>query len=141
VSKLHETYAREEHAARSSDRSFGLVFTAFFLALSLWPMFHGRPPRYWALGLAGALLGAALFYPGILGPFNRVWYRFGMLLNRMISPIVLFILYSALIVPVGFAVRLLGKNLLRLGYESSSPSYWIDRKGSGDQPGSMSNQF
>jgi len=137
----HELQAREEVVKTSSDRSFGLVCAAFFTfmtALGLWRG-TGRWPIWLALACASALL--AVVYPRLLAPLNWGWTRFGLLLHRVTSPIILAILFYGCITPIGFLMRLSGKDPLRLKYEPKAESYWIKREPPGPAAASFKNQF
>lgn len=125
----------------SSDRSFGLVFTVFFLVVTSLPLFYGNGLRLWALGLAGAFLMLALTAPKLLSPFNRLWTRFGMLLHRVVSPLALGILFYGVVMPTGLLMRLFGKDLLRLRLDKSANSYWIQRRPSEPTPESLKLPF
>jgi uncharacterized protein DUF5989/saxitoxin biosynthesis operon SxtJ-like protein len=124
-----------------SDRNFGLVFAAVFALIWVWPWVKGGLLRWWALVFAVAFLVAGLFAPRVLAPLNKLWFRFGLLLNRVINPIVMAIVFVGAIVPTGLLLRAFGKDLLRLKRQPESDSYWIVREPPGPQPGSMSKQF
>ncbi len=126
---------------RSSDRGFGIFFAVISLAAGAWPMVGGgRPTPYW-LGIGLALLAVAVLRPGLLAPLNRLWFEFGLLLHKMISPLVLGLVYLTRVVPIGLAMRLLGKDPLRCRFEPESRSYWIPRDPPGPQAGSLPRQF
>ncbi len=125
----------------SSDRSFGLVFAAVFLAGGLWPLLRGGTPRVWALVVAGAFLIASLARPSLLAPLNRLWTRFGLLLNKVTTPIVMGVLFYLVVTPTGLLMRLFGKDPLRLSRDQEADSYWIKREPPGPSPETMTNQF
>jgi len=137
----HELQQREEAVKTSSNRNFGLVFAAFFALLTALGLWHGtsRWPIWLALACVALLL--ALAAPRLLTPFNWVWTRFGLLLHRIISPIFLAVLFYGCLAPVGFLMRLSGKDPLRLTYEPESESYWIRRTPPGPAPESFREQF
>ena len=137
----HERLTRPDPVAGGSDRAFGVVFTVVFTVVGLLPLLGGEPPRHWSLGAAGAVLATALVKPGLLAPFNRVWFRFGLLLHRLVSPVVLALLFYTVVVPTGLIMRALGKDLLGLRRDRGAASYWIHRDPAGPQPESMRNQF
>jgi hypothetical protein len=125
----------------SSDRSFGLVFSVFFLIVAFVPWVQGYGLRVWAI-VASLLFGvAALGFPGILAPFNRLWTKFGMLLHNIVSPVVLAVLFYLVVTPTGVLMRLLGKDVLRLRFDGDATSYWIDRTPPGPDAESLKNQF
>lgn len=138
---VHENLDREEAVQGSSDRTFGLVFTVVFLALGLWPLWKGGAVHYWSLGVGAAFLILSFARPTLLGPLNRLWMKFGLLLNRIVSPVILGILFFLVVTPTGLLMRLFGGNPLRLGFDSKEKSYWIKRDPPGPDPKTMSNQF
>ena len=137
----HERLTRSDPVAGSSDRAFGFVFTAVFAVVGLLPLTGGGAPRYWSLGVAGAVLAAALVKAELLAPFNRAWFRFGLFLHRLVSPVVLAVLFYAVIVPTGLLMRALGKDVLGLRCDGEAESYWIHRDPPGPRPESMQDQF
>ena len=137
----HEDLSRSHDVKGSSDRSFGFVFAAVFSVLGLWPLVASREPRLWALGVAGAFLAVALVRPALLAVPNRLWMRFGVLLNRIVSPVVLAIVFYLVVTPMGLAMRLAGKDPLRLKARAPGASYWIPREPPGPSPDSLPNQF
>ena len=123
-----------------SERGFGFVFAAVFAVISLWPLTGGGAVRLWALAIAALFLAAALARPTILRPLNRVWFRFGLLLGRIVSPIVMAVVFCVAITPTALIVRAFGKDLLRLKFDPDAESYWI-RRADDDPMGSMKDQF
>lgn len=124
-----------------SERSFGLVFAAVFALIGVWPWLWGGAPRLWALGLAIAFLGAGLVAPALLRPLNRLWFKLGLALSRVISPIVMGAIFYLVFVPFAVVLRARGKDLLNLRRDPARASYWIDRIAPAPKPGSMSKQF
>ena len=137
----HERLTRPDPVAGSSDRAFGVVFTVVFAVVGLLPRLGGEPPRGWALGVAGAVLATALVKAELLAPFNRAWFRFGLFLHRLVSPVVLAFLFYAVIAPTGLLMRALGKDVLGLRGDGEAESYWIRRDPPGPRPESMRDQF
>lgn len=125
----------------SPERSFGLVFSAFFFIVALWPLLHGYLPRFWALGLAGVILALTLFWPAALNLPNRLWLKFGFLLHSIVRPITLSILFYGMFTPMGLIMRLIGKRPLELSFDRKASSYWIRREPPGTARDSMINQF
>jgi hypothetical protein len=124
-----------------SDRSFGLTFAVVFALIGLWPMVHGASLRYWAIAVAMVFFVAGLFWPGLLSPPKRVWFRLSLALHRVVNPVLMFLIYYGVIVPIGLVLRALGKDLLRLRNDHSAPSYWLAREPPGPADGSMAKQF
>jgi hypothetical protein len=137
----HESLHRNTVVQGSSDRTLGLVFGAVFLLVSLYPLAFGGGVRLWSLAIAVAFALIALVLPSLLGPLNRVWTRFGLLLHKITSPIVLGIMFFGVITPTGLLMRALGKDFLRLRRQSDAPTYWVDREPPGPKPDTLPNQF
>lgn len=137
----HESFQREDDTPTSSNRSFGLVFAVVFALIGLFPLLHGASVRTWSLGVGGVFAIAAVAFPAMLAPLNRLWMKFGRLLHRFVSPIVLGLLFFVVITPMGLAMRMLGKDPLKLRADTQSKSYWIDRTPPGPRPDSFIDQF
>jgi hypothetical protein len=138
---FHEDFARDEEIEGSSDRSFGLVFTAVFLIVGVWPAFFGNEARFWSFAVAAVFLVLSLARSALLAPLNRLWMKFGLLLSRIVNPLVIGLLFYTTVTPIGLIMRALGKDLLRLRFEPEAESYWIEREPPGPAPESMKNQF
>ena len=139
--QTHERLSRDEAPAGGSDRGFGVVFAIVFAAVGLFPLLGGEPPRGWSIAVAGALLAVALVKAHWLAPLNRVWTRFGLLLQRVVNPLVMAVIYFAVVTPTGLVMRALGKDPLRLRRDPAAESYWIHRDPPGPERESMTNQF
>ncbi|MBC7952290.1 MAG: hypothetical protein H7Z12_10810 [Rhodospirillaceae bacterium] len=127
--------------AMGSERSFGLVFAAVFAIIALWPLKAGGEMRLWALGAAAAFLLAALVVPRVLRPLNLVWFKFGLVLHCVVTPLVMGLLFFLTVTPVGMLMRATGKDPMRLKRDPAATSYWIMRTPPGPAPDSMKNQF
>jgi hypothetical protein len=139
--QLHEDIRREHEVVGSSDRSFGLTIAGFFAVmagLSAWRAGERWP--YW-LGAAAILAFFALVAPKLLAPFNRAWTKLGLLLFKVVNPVVMFVLFAVAIVPIGLLRRALGNDSLKLRFDPEATSYWIPREPPGPAPESMKNQF
>jgi len=137
----HDRYDREEQTQGSSDKTFGLVFSLIFGILGFAPLVHGKSPRLWALGVAAAFLGPALFIPSVLSQLNRLWTRLGMWLHKVMSPILLGVVFFGVITPMGAIMRWLGRDALRLRFDKDATDYWIERRPPGPAPDTYRNQF
>lgn len=109
--------------------------------IGLWPLAAGGSPRLWALILSALLLLSAAFVPAWLQPVNRLWFRFGQLLGRIMTPIVMGFVYFLIVTPIALLLRLFGKDVLGLKRDASVSSYWVARAPPGPKPGSMRDQF
>lgn len=138
---LHEDYRREGRVRIGSDRAFGLVFSAVFAIIGGWPLIARDEPRWWAVVIVAVLLPVALIRPALLAPLNRLWFRFGLLLHRVVSPIILGLLFFLTVTPTALIMRALGKDPLRLRMEPDAATYWIERTPPGPDPATMPKQF
>jgi len=137
----HEFQAREEGVKISSDRSFGLVFAGLFALLGTSSVYHSGTRWYYWFPLAALFGVLAYIAPGVLAPLNRLWAKFGHLLHMIISPVLLGILFYLCISPIGFLMRLVGKDPMRRKFEPTTKSYWIARTPPGPAPETFKNQF
>jgi hypothetical protein len=137
----HELRRSSEPVATSSDRSFGLVFAAFFAVWTLHNWWRGG--RGWPieLAIAAVFLVAALLRPKLLQWPNWAWSKLGLLLGAIVTPIVMALLFFLVITPIGLLMRLTGKDPLRLRGPRRADSYWIVREPPGPNGESMSEQF
>ncbi len=134
--------SKREHAIEgSSDRVFGLLFAAIFAGVGLWPLLRGGGLRLWALAIGGVFLLLALARPRTLSWLNRTWMQFGLLLNRIVSPVAIGVVYYLALVPTALMMRVFGKLPLQLKYDPKAASYWIERKPPGPDPQTMNDQF
>ena len=112
---------------KSSNRSFGIVFTIFFLVIGLWPLLNQNPIRVWSVSLALLFLFLALILPKLLTPLNNTWIKLGEILGKIIAPIVMALVFFIVVTPISFIVRICGKDLLRLKF-TKNDTYWIKRE-------------
>jgi len=136
----HESFVREEGASTGSDRTFGLVMAAALALLALLNGWHHGRLWPWEAAVAVLFLLAALLKPVLLNPLNRVWMKLGLLLHKVVNPIVMGLLFYGTIWPTGVVMRLKDRDLLRLKREPASDTYWIARP-PGPAPETMRDQF
>jgi len=124
---------------QSSEKSFGVVFSIVFLIISLLPLLiNSEGLHIWALVVSIIFFLLAFLAPKILVLPNKLWFKFGLLIGSIVAPIVIAFVYFATVLPTGFIMRLLGKDLLKQKFDKNAKSYWIERK---EPMGSMKNQF
>ncbi len=125
-----------------SERSFGALFSAVFIALGAYCFVKGWSPNVWIGWLVASALVAVftIFSPRLLIPFNKAWQKLGELLGKIVNPIVLGFMFFGLLTPIALIARLAGRDELRLKRQSKT-SYWIERSPPGVEPESFKNQF
>jgi large-conductance mechanosensitive channel len=137
----HESFRQRDEVKGSSNRSFGIVFTVVFSIIGLFPLIGGTGPRLWALAIALLFLVAAFAFPKALAPLNRLWMRFGLLLHRIINPLIMALLFFVVVTPIALIMRILGKRPLLLKADPNASTYWIPREPPGPAPETMKQQF
>ena len=120
-----------------SNRSFGIVFFLVFLLISTYPLINGNEIRLWSLVISIIFLLLGLINSKILNPFNKLWFKFGIFLGKIISPLIMGIIFFLVVTPIGLLMRLLNKDLLNLKFNNNS-SYWIEKT---EPKSKMKNQF
>ena len=122
---------------KSSNRSFGVVFFVFFLIISLFPLLNDNDIRYWSLILSIIFLVLGLLNSSLLTPLNNFWFKFGILLGKVISPFIMVIIFFIIVTPIGIIMKILKKDLLNLKFNNKK-TYWIEKNGPKSK---MKNQF
>ena len=121
----------------SSNRSFGIVFFIVFLLIATYPLLKGNDIRFWSLLISFGFLILGLINSKILSPLNKLWFKFGLILGKIMSPLIMGIIFFVVVTPIGVAMRLLKKDLLSLKYNQKE-TYWIKKTGPKSK---MKNQF
>ena len=124
-----------------SDRSFGITFAVVFGLVTAWLAWRGSDAWQATAGVAALFLACALALPRILHPFNVAWMAFGQLLNRIVSPVVMGVIYFALLTPIAAIMRLRGRDALHRRFDAEQSSYWIPREPPGPDGSSFPRQF
>ena len=122
---------------KSSEKSFGLLFSFILLIIGIWPVLFLNSLRVWAFIISIILFSISFLKPSLLKPFHSVWIRFGELLGSIIAPIVMLLVYFLILTPISLVVRVFGKDLLNLKF-SNKNSYWIKREKNSE---TMDKQF
>ena len=121
----------------SSNRSFGIVFFIFFLIIALYPLLNNQNIRLWSLIISIVFLILGLLNSDFLRPLNKIWFRFGLLLGKVVSPIIMSIIFFLVVTPIGIFMKVLGKDLINLKFNNKK-TYWIEKSGPKSK---MKNQF
>jgi hypothetical protein len=139
----HESLTSEEIVKPPSEKSFGITFAVVFGLIAAWLYWRKHVPIWSVLSAAAALffLAAGFLTPQILRPLNLVWLKFGLILHKIVNPIVMGLLFYVVFTPMGFIMRLAGKDLLSLKRDSAASTYWTPRQTTSEIEASMKNQF
>ena len=121
----------------SSNRSFGIVFFIVFLLIGTYPLFNDDHVRIWSLIISIVFLILGLLNSKILFPLNKIWFKFGILLGKIISPLIMGLIFFVVVTPIGLLMRLFNKDLINLKFNKSK-SYWIEKN---EPKSKMKNQF
>ena len=124
-----------------SNRSFGWTFTAFFILIGAYSLCRGRTAYPWDFGLAAVVAVVTIARPEWLAPLNRLWMKFGELLHRVVSPVVLGVIFYGVFTPVGFVMRMARRDTMKRKFEPTAPTYWIRRNPPGPAVDSFRDQF
>ena len=112
----------------SSNRSFGIVFFIVFLVVALYPLTKSHDIRFWSLIISLIFLSLGLVNSKILSPLNKIWFKFGIFLGNIVSPIIMGIIFFLIVTPTALILKIFKKDILNLK-KNKSPSYWIKKTG------------
>ena len=120
-----------------SNRSFGIVFFIVFLIVALWPILNNDDIRIWSLIVSVIFLVLGILNSKLLNPLNILWFKFGLFLGKIISPIIMGLVFFVVVTPIAILLKIFRKDVLSLK-KNSSNTYW---KKKSDYDTSMKNQF
>ena len=120
-----------------TNKNFGIVFSIVFLIIALFPLINDGSLMIWSLIVSTVFLFLGLINSKILTPLNKIWFKFGLILGRIVSPVIMGIIFFLVVTPIAFIMRLVGKDLLNLKFNKHK-SYWIEKTG---PKSNMKNQF
>ena len=123
---------------KSSNRSFGIIFFIVFFLIGFYPFFSQEDLRIWALIISAVFLILGILDSKILTPLNKSWFKFGIILGKIISPLIMGLIFFLVVTPTGIIMRILGKDLINLKFKKNTKSYWIEKIGPKSK---MKNQF
>ena len=135
----HEHLKPADDVKVGSERAFGIVFAVVFVIIGLAPLLYDGPLRIWSLGVCAGFLGAAFILPSALKPLNLVWFKFGLLLHKVVNPLIMGLMFFVVITPIGLLMRATGKDPLARKLDLAAKTYWIPRDA--EKAGTMKNQF
>ena len=118
----------EKEIKISSNKSFGIVFSIFFLLISVYLLLNNDPIYYWSLFVSFIFLILGLMNSKILSPLNLLWFKFGILLGKIVSPVVMGIIFFLVVTPISILLKIFGKDVLNLKFNNNK-TYWIEKNG------------
>ena len=121
----------------NSNKSFGLVFFIVFLIIATYPLINNQNIRIWSLAIALIFLILGLINSNFLTPLNKIWFKFGIFLGKIVSPVIMGVIFFFVVTPIAFLMKILKKDFLNLKFNSEN-SYWIKKNESNSK---MKNQF
>ena len=131
----------DEVIAGPSDRNFGFTMAAVFALIGAFGIYKESSHALIWLGIAAVFAAVTLVRPQLLGPANRAWLKLGLLMYRVVNPLIMAILFFGMMLPIGLLMRAFGKDFLRLARDPSAPTYWLPRDDPRPQSESMKQQF
>ncbi len=138
--QFHEDYSRIHEEKKSTERSLGIVFAVACVVIGALKLWNARGGVAWLIA-AGVFLFLALCFPIALRPLNLIWRRIGQVLFSITNPIIMGVVFFAVLAPLGLMFRLLHRDVLRLKKDAGAESYWWQRDPPGPDPQTMKNQF
>ena len=120
-----------------TNKNFGIVFSIVFLIIALFPLIDDGNLRIWSLIVSTIFLFLGLINSKILTPLNKIWFKFGLILGKIVSPVIMGVIFFLVVTPTALIMRLVGKDLLNLKFNKHK-SYWIEKTG---PKSNMKNQF
>jgi|TARA_B110001452_G_C15126156_1_gene392458 hypothetical protein len=120
-----------------SNKNFGIVFFIVFFLISLYPLVNGENIRFWALVISLIFLVLTVLNSKVLTPLNKLWFKFGIFLGKIISPLVMGIIFFLVVTPIGLLMKLFRKDLLNLKFNNKK-TYWIEKH---ESKSKMKDQF
>ena len=121
---------------KKNNITFGILFFIFFLIIGFFPLISAGIIRIWSVVLSLVFLIITIIRPNLFTFLNRSWIQFGIFLGKIISPIVMGLVFFFVVTPIGILVRILKKDVM--GLKRGASSYWINRE---DKLQSMKKQF
>ena len=121
----------------SSNKSFGIVFFVVFLLIGIYPLLNEGNFRVWSIIISFFFLILGLINSRMLTPFNKVWFKFGLLLGRLVSPLIMGIIFFFVVTPIAIFLRFIKKDIINLKFNNGK-SYWVKKS---SLKSKMKNQF
>ena len=112
----------------SSNKNFGIVFSIFFLLISIYLLLNNNPIYYWSLFVSFIFLVLGLMNSKILSPLNLLWFKFGILLGKIVAPVIMGVIFFLVVTPISIILKIFGKDVLNLKFNNNK-TYWIVKDG------------
>jgi|CXWL01.1.fsa_nt_gi hypothetical protein len=125
----------------ASDRSFAWLLVGVATALAAYAHWKALAWVWWPIAIGAVLVICALVAPRALAPLNRAWMALGLLLGRIVTPVIMGAIYFGILTPIAWVARRRGVDPMRRNFDHSAKSYWIERTPPGPDPRSMERQF
>lgn len=138
--RTHENTESFRKISLGSDRKFGLTFAIIFALFGFAPLLHHNSPRWLLIAVAAGFGGVAMLAPALLAPLNRAWFKLGLLLSRVVNPLVMGLMFFGAVTPLGWIMRKRGIDLLNLKLDPAASSYWVKRDARAES-GALTKQF
>ena len=120
-----------------TNKNFGIVFFVVFSLIAVYPITYSGDIRIWSLIISFIFIILGLLNSKILTPFNKLWFKFGLFLGKIVSPLIMGVIFFFVVTPIGLIMRMLGKDVLNLK-QNKDKSYWIEKT---EPKSKMKNQF
>ena len=128
---------KSENIKIGSNRSFGILFFIVFLIIAIYPLLNDNSIRLWSLIIGIIFLILGIINSKVLTPFNILWIKFGLLLGKVVSPIIMGFVFFGVVTPISIIMKLLRKDLLNLK-RNKKETYWLKKE---ENKSNMKNQF
>jgi len=129
---------KKKNIQTSSNKSFGIVFFLVFFIVGVYPLLNQGEIRIWSIIISIIFLFLGIFNSKILTPFNKFWVKFGIILGKFVSPIILGLIFFFVVLPTGLIMRMIKKNFLGVKFDKNLKTYWVKKE---KQLSSMKDQF
>ena len=113
---------------KTNNRSFGILFFIVFLIIGLWPLLSGETLRLWSIFLSLIFLLLGLINSKLLTPLHKTWIQLGIILGKVIAPLVMLVIFFAIVTPIGLLLKIFGKDLLKIKKNKFLKTYWTTRE-------------
>ena len=123
-----------------SNKSFGIVFSIFFTLIFVYLLWSTQELNKTFFILAIVFLILGYLNSSLLTPLNILWFKFGILLSVVISPLIMSLIFFCVVTPLAILAKIVKKDFLNLDKKNNNnkKSHWIDKE---NYKNSMKDQF